>query len=43
MDKHCCICEWDEICNWRYQDERGNCDKWMKEKESHGEINPSEK
>lgn len=31
MDKDCYNCEWDEICGWKFRNERGYCDKWKKE------------
>lgn len=34
MDKYCSNCAWDDMCDWRFQDERGYCDKWKPEAES---------
>ena len=31
MDKECINCEWDEMCGWKFRDERGYCDKWKRE------------
>lgn len=33
MDKDCCTCEWDEMCGWKFRDERGYCNRWEIENE----------
>lgn len=42
MDKDCCNCEWDEICGWKFRDERGYCEKWKLEGERGNEQEQSE-
>ena len=42
MDKDCCTCEWDEICGWKFRDERVYCDKWKLEGERGNEQEQSE-
>lgn len=38
MDKDCCTCELDEMCGWKFRDDRGYCDKWREDEREQGKT-----